>query len=37
LPYLFLGNIAETVRFFRLIRRQPKARPNLVEPIPVTL
>jgi O-antigen/teichoic acid export membrane protein len=37
LPYLFIGNIAETVRVFRLMHGRPKRRPALVEPPSVTL
>jgi O-antigen/teichoic acid export membrane protein len=37
LPYLFLGNIAETVRVFRLVHGWGKNRPAPAEPPPVTL
>ncbi len=37
LPYLLIGNIAETVRIFRLIYGRPKTSPVLAEPPPVTL
>jgi len=37
LPYLFLGNIAETVRVFRQMRGQRKPHPALAKPRPVTL
>jgi O-antigen/teichoic acid export membrane protein len=37
LPYLFLGNIAETVRVFRLMHRRKKPRSVSAEPLPVTL
>jgi|HubBroStandDraft_2_1064218.scaffolds.fasta_scaffold29197_2 O-antigen/teichoic acid export membrane protein len=37
LPYLFFGNIAGTIRFFRLIHGRPKAHPALAEPSPLTL
>jgi len=37
LPYLFLGNIAETFRVFRQMRGQRKPRPASAGPLPVTL
>jgi hypothetical protein len=37
LPYLFLGNIAETVRVFRLMHGRHSRPPALAEPPPVTL
>ncbi|HTB79461.1 MAG TPA: lipopolysaccharide biosynthesis protein [Opitutaceae bacterium] len=36
LPYLLLGNIAETIRFFRLVYGRQKNRFDLVEPAPAT-
>jgi O-antigen/teichoic acid export membrane protein len=37
LPYLFLGNIAETVRVFRRVHDRTKTNPASAEPRPVTL
>jgi hypothetical protein len=37
LPYLFLGNIAETVRVFRQMHGRKKTRSVSAEPLPVTL